>query len=168
VPDLRAPRFDELESLRAIERAAGAMFVEAGMPDVAAHEPDSVAALAEYLAGGRAWVVTVDDEPAGYALVDLVDGLAHLEQLSVDPKYGRRGLGTRLVESVCDWARERGLAAVTLTTFEHVSWNAPFYARRGFRAIDDDEIGPELRELREEEAAEGLDPSIRVCMRRDV
>ena len=29
-------------------------------------------------------------------------------------------------------ARSRGLAAVALTTFAHVIWNGPFYARYGF------------------------------------
>jgi len=39
---IRAPRPEELELLRDIERAAGALFVEVGLADVAAHEPESV------------------------------------------------------------------------------------------------------------------------------
>jgi GNAT superfamily N-acetyltransferase len=163
---IRPPRRDELESLRDIERAAGSLFAEVGLADVAAHQPESVARLTEYLDARRAWVVVDGGVAVGYALVDIVDGLAHLEQLSVLPDHGRRGLGAALLEHVCEWARERGFVAVTLTTFTHVAWNAPFYAAHDFRVLDDTELGPELRRLRDEETNHGLDPSQRVCMQR--
>ena len=54
---------------------------------------------------GRAWLIADDDDvPVGYAVVDIVDGLAHLEQLSVLPDHGRKGLGSALLAHVCDWA----------------------------------------------------------------
>ena len=167
-PTIRAPRPDELELLRDIERAAGTLFIDVGLADVAAHEPESVEALAVYARDGRAWVVADDGVPAGYAIVDIVDGLAHLEQLSVLPDHGRKGLGAALLAHVSDWAAKRQLDAVTLTTFRDIPWNAPFYAKHGFRVLDDTEIGPELRDLRALEARHGLDPAQRVCMRRDV
>ena len=37
-----------------------------------------------------------------------------------------------MVGRVAETARRRGLPAVTLTTFEDVAWNAPWYARLGF------------------------------------
>jgi hypothetical protein len=49
-----------------------------------------------------------------------------------------------------------------------VAWNAPFYAKHGFRVLGADDTGPELTERRAEEANHGLDPELRVCMRRDV
>ena len=165
---IRAPRLDELERLRDIERLAGILFAEVGLADVAAHEPESIDTLAEYLREGRAWVITDHDVPVGYAIVDVIDGLAHLEQLSVLPNRGRKGLGAALLAHVCDWAASQRFDAVTLTTFADIPWNAPFYAKHGFRVIDDAEIGPELRDLRAHEAEHGLDPSRRVCMRRDV
>lgn len=152
--------------LREIERVAGSLFAEAGLADVAAHEPDSVEHLTEYLDAHRVWVIADGGETVGYALVDIVDDLAHLEQLSVLPDHGRRGLGAALLEHVCEWATQRQFEAVTLTTFKHLAWNAPFYAAHEFRVLGDDEIGPELRLLREEETNHGLDPSLRVCMRR--
>jgi len=161
---IRAPRRDELERLRDIERAAGVLFAEAGMPEVAAHEPDPAEALARYADAGRAWVVAIEDVPVGYALVDIVDGDAHLEQISVHPDAGRRGLGTMLLHHVCSWARDQGYQAVTLSTFADLAWNAPFYAKQGFRVMTEDELGPELRVLRDEETAHGLDPARRVCM----
>jgi GNAT superfamily N-acetyltransferase len=167
-PTIRAPRTDELERLREIEWAAGTLFVEVGLADVTSHEPESIQALAEYVHDGRAWVITDDDVPVGYAIVDVVDGLAHLEQLSVLPDHGRKGLGAALLAHVCAWAKQRQFNAVTLTTFRDIPWNAPFYTKHDFRVLDDSELGPELRELRSREAGHGLDPARRVCMRRDI
>src|SRR4051812_42185786 len=96
---IRTPRLDELELLRDIEWAAGALFTEVGLDNVAQHSPASVEELTAYVNHGRAWVVTDDnDVPVGYGVVDIVDGLAHLEQLSVLPDHGRKGLGAALLE----------------------------------------------------------------------
>ena len=165
---IRAPRVDELDALRDIERRAGALFATVGLNEVAADEPFSLEELDEYRVDERVWVAVENDAPVGYALVDVVDGVAHLEQLSVAPEHGRRGHGAALLGHVCGWARAHDLGAVTLTTFEHVAWNAPYYARHRFRVLRDDELGPELRRVRDDEAADGLDPALRVCMRRDV
>jgi GNAT superfamily N-acetyltransferase len=165
---IRPARHEEVQSLREIEIAAGQVFVEVGLPEIAAHEPYDVTTMAKYVDAGHAWVIADDDTAVGYAIVDIVGGLAHLEQVSVHPDWGRRGLGARLLEHVCGWASDEGFAAMTLTTFTHLAWNAPFYAAHGFRELTDDDLGPDLRRLREEEAREGLDPALRVCMRRDL
>lgn len=165
---IRFPDPSELEALRDIERAAGALFANIGMTDIADDEPFSIDELTGYLDGGRLWVATEADTPVGYALVDLVDDNAHLEQLSVDPRRGRRGYGAELLAHVCQWARDHGHPAVTLTTFEHVEWNAPYYARHGFEVIAEDEIGPQLHEVRDQETRHGLDPALRVVMRKTV
>jgi hypothetical protein len=34
-------------------------------------------------------------------------------------------------------AAAKGLRALTLTTFAEVPWNAPYYARCGFRVLND-------------------------------
>jgi GNAT superfamily N-acetyltransferase len=167
-PTIRAPKPDEFELLREIERAAGTLFALVDLADVAEHEPESVEALTEYTDAGRAWVVAENDTPVGYAVVDIVDEVAHLEQLSVHPDHGRKGLGAELLEHVCLWAEAQRYAAITLTTFADVAWNAPFYARHGFRTLTDDELGPGLRALRAHETELGLDPTRRVCMRREL
>ena len=165
---IRAPLPEELESLREIERAAGSLFAEVGLAEVAAHEPDDVETLKGYLEARRVWVIAEDEAPVGYALIDVVDGLAHLEQLSVRPERGRHGLGAALLAHVCLWAKQQQFEAMTLTTFEHLSWNAPFYAKQGFEVLGDEQLGPELRRLRDDETNHGLDPSLRVCMRRQL
>jgi GNAT superfamily N-acetyltransferase len=169
VLSIRAPRFDELERLRDIEWAAGTLFNETEFAAVASHEPASVEELAAYVRAGHAWLIAnEDDVPIAYAVVDIVDGNTHLEQLSVVPEHGRRGLGTALLEHTCTWAREHGHEAVTLTTFRDVPWNGPYYAQHGFVVMTDAEVGPELQALRAHGAELGLDPDQRVCMRRAV
>jgi GNAT superfamily N-acetyltransferase len=166
---IRPARPADFPVLQAIERSAGELFVDVGMPEVAADDPASDTELAAYADGGRAWVLTDEgDAPVAYALVDVVDGCAHLEQLSVRRDHQRRGLGRRLLDHVAEWARARGLRAVTLTTFRAVPWNAPYYERLGFRPLAESELTPGLAEVLAHEAAAGLDPDRRVCMRRDL
>jgi N-acetylglutamate synthase-like GNAT family acetyltransferase len=55
-----------------------------------------------------------------------------LEQLSVLPDYGRRGLGRTLVESAMAEAARRGYDSISLRTFAAVPWNGPFYRSCGF------------------------------------
>lgn len=60
------------------------------------------------------------------------------------------------------------LRGLTLTTFAEVPWNAPYYARCGFRVLDDSELSPGMRTIRDREIAHGLHRWPRVYMRRDL
>ncbi|WP_243874663.1 GNAT family N-acetyltransferase [Arthrobacter woluwensis] len=171
----------DFRAVQDLERAAGELFRQAGMASIADDEPFSDAELAAFAASGWAWVLTVPvggsalvpggedaaENPAavaGYAVGEVVDGAAHLEQLSVDPRHGRQGLGARLVEHFRAEARDRGLRRATLTTFSEIPWNAAYYARLGFAVLPQAEWGPELRAKVAEEAAHGLDRWPRVVM----
>ncbi|WP_208114028.1 GNAT family N-acetyltransferase [Actinomycetospora succinea] len=165
---IRAARPGELELLRQIEVAAGAPFRDVGMDPIADDTPPSTVVLTGALERGGLWVAAEDDRPVAYLMDDVVDGEAHLDQVSVHPDHARRGIGAGLVEHLAGRARAAGRAAITLTTFVDVPWNAPYYARLGFRALADDELGPGLRAVRRTEAARGLDRWPRVAMRRDL
>ncbi|WP_351222436.1 GNAT family N-acetyltransferase [Streptomyces sp. NPDC002133] len=157
----------ELRLLQDIERAAGEPFRSLGMAAVADDEPLPLDLLERYRRAGHAWVTAdTDDRPVAYLLSEPVDGAAHIEQLSVHPAAARRGLGRGLIDHLAAVAAADGLAALTLTTFADVPWNAPYYARLGFRALGDDELTDGLREIRLAEAQHGLDRWPRVCMRR--
>jgi GNAT superfamily N-acetyltransferase len=157
------------ETVQEIERAAGRCFADVGMPEIADDVPLSVAELDHYWQAGLAWVaVDPHDRPVAYLVADRVDGGLHVEQVSVHPSYARRGIGRSLLERVATHAVAGGNAVLTLTTFEHVPWNAPYYGRCGFHVLDEREWTPGLRALREREAAHGLDRWPRVCMRKDV
>ncbi|MBQ1023406.1 GNAT family N-acetyltransferase [Micromonospora sp. C95] len=164
---IRAVRQDELPLLQGIERAAGRCFRDVGMPQIADDEPLPLDVLGRYQEAGRAWVATdATDGPVGYLIADLVDGNFHIEQVSVHPAVARRGIGRQLITHLADRAVASGIPALTLTTFAHVPWNAPYYTRCGFQTLDQRDLTPGLRAIRQREAAHGLDRWPRVCMRR--
>lgn len=146
-----------LPRLPAIEDEAAGLFSPADLPPDGGDPGTSPESFARAQAEGRLWVALAPDgAPVGFALLGLVDGLGHLAEMDVHPDHGRRGLGARLMTAAVDWARARGLAALVLTTFEHVPWNAPFYARLGFRALAPGETGPELAAILRREGERGL------------
>jgi GNAT superfamily N-acetyltransferase len=160
---------DDLTAVQQLEVDAGRLFAEIGMPEIAGDTPPSLERLTAYTSAGHAWVLTDPadtDTVIGFVLVDLVDGAAHIEQVSVHPDHGRQGLGRTLIEYVAGWARACGLSELTLTTFEAVPWNGPYYQRLGFVSLTPAELGPQLRAVRAHEAAAGLDRWPRVAMRR--
>jgi GNAT superfamily N-acetyltransferase len=166
---IRPPRPDELPLLVDIERAAGRAYADHGMPEVAADDPGSAAELEPYRAAGAAWVAVDDgDSPVAYIITAAVDDGTHIEQVSVHPAHAGRGIGAALIAHVAALARAQGRTAVTLTTFRDIPWNAPYYARLGFRELPDDEWGQQLRSLiaRERKAIPGDAP--RVAMMRRV
>ncbi len=155
---IRAARDQDIPTLRAIERDAGRVFTTLGMAEIAEDEPPSAGTLRRYVEQQQAWVHTADGRPVAYVLVDIVDGCAHIEQVSVRSAHAGRRVGAGLIEHVDAWAARGGAAALTLTTFTDVPWNGPYYERCGFRRLSDAEVTPGLRELRRAEAEHGPRP----------
>src|SRR4051812_3204248 len=101
------------EQLRLIEKLAGAAFADIGMTDIAEAEPSSLDELARYAEAGRSWIALDDaGSSIGYVLADIVDGLAHVEQISVLPDHQGRGVGRALMDRDREWAAERRIAAI--------------------------------------------------------
>ncbi|WP_070379271.1 GNAT family N-acetyltransferase [Rhodococcus sp. WMMA185] len=166
---IRSAVSTDLTTIQDIEIAAGAVFRDIGMDAVADDPPFTLEELTEYLRTECVWVaVDAHDTPVAYALVALVDGAAHIEQVSVHPGHARRRLGALLLDEISAWAAERGLSALTLTTFADVPWNAPYYERLGFRPIQERDLTPGLFRIREAEARHGLTAWPRVTMTRPV
>ncbi|TDD53052.1 N-acetyltransferase [Kribbella antibiotica] len=139
------------------------------MTDIAGHPPPPLEVFEHARAAGHLWVITdVDEQPAGFVLVQLIDGSAHIEQVSIHPEHQGRGLGRALIDHVGSWSAAEGLAALTLSTFRSVPWNGPYYARLGFVELSPGELTDGLRGVLATETAFGLDPASRVFMRRPV
>jgi ribosomal protein S18 acetylase RimI-like enzyme len=167
--NIRVARESDLPVLQDIERAAGSWFLDVGMPEIAGDEPPSTGELRRYAAAGRAWVAVGDDDiPVGYLLADLVGGDLHVEQVSVHPRASRLGIGRSLLDHAAGYAAAAGLPALTLTTFAQVPWNAPYYARLGFRALDEGELSADMRAVIDREIGHGLHRWPRVYMRREL
>lgn len=160
---LRPARVADIPRLPAIERAAAALFVEAGIGGTITVMPTEELEAAR-LEGRLLVAADADDQPVGFLVMAIIDGLAHLAEMDVHPAHGRRGLGSALLEAGVDQARQRGLPAMTLTTYAALPWNAPFYARRGFAVVPASEWTPAMAATA---AHEGVTPdSGRVLMRR--
>ncbi|WP_431806318.1 GNAT family N-acetyltransferase [Microbacterium paraoxydans] len=154
----------DLASLTAIELAADRLFIER----FAAHDWPPPATESERNAhAGFILVAEVSHMPpansgagarsqtAGFAHVLDLDGDGHLEQLSVHPDLGRRGIGRRLLEAAVTESAQRSHRRITLRTYADVPWNAPFYAASGFVVSTPDT--PFLESLVQVEQDLGLD-----------
>jgi len=131
VERIRPARPDELSLLPGIEAAADTLFDPLGIGPLPGPgtEEEFASALVVLVAG---------DPPVGLCRIDPVAGVAsgppgaHLEQLSVHPDHGRRGIGRALLRAGCAWAAAQGYAELTLATYRDVPWNGAFYASEGF------------------------------------
>ena len=159
-------RPQDLAGLRAIELAAARLLV-GHAPESVLNETTSDEVLKTAQRHGHLWVALADDVPVGFAHIEVIEpAVAHLNEIDVHPQHGRRGLGTKLVRAICAWAIAAGYDSVTLTTFQDVPWNMPFYARLGFEVIPSEALSPALRSVVQDEARRGLDSTRRVAMRR--
>jgi GNAT superfamily N-acetyltransferase len=166
---VRLARSDDLGALPGIEQAANTLFAAYGLAEQFSNLLTPIESLREGVKADRLWVAADEvDRPVGFALAGSVGDNAHLDELDVHPAHGRRGLGAALVEAVCDWARASGYRAITLTTLRGIPWNAPWYQRRGFRVLEENELSQALQELLQEEIQRGLPADQRVAMRRDL
>lgn len=145
-----------------IERSAAAAF--AGVPGLEWIIDDDVMAVGTHgllIAAGTEWVAD-DDGLVGFLAAGVEGSALHIHELAVVHAHQGRGIGRALVRSAMAWSHDRGLSAVTLTTFRDVPWNGPFYARLGFaEARDDERLAAHLAR----EVAAGLPVDRRCAMR---
>lgn len=154
-----------IDALPAIEREAAGLFPPGTIPKAMADASAPIASLRRAAEERRLWVAAelATGNPVGFALLEYADAHALLAELDVLPAHGRRGVGRRLVECVAGEAYARGDRDLYLTTFEHLPWNAPFYARLGFQAASEPELPRAILAVLNGERASGL--CRRVAMR---
>lgn len=164
---IRAPRPQEIALLPQIESAADRRYVRAGLRRVLDMPPVGAAVLERARRAGRLWVaVSPTNRPVGFALVTFPAGAAWLDQLSVLERWQGRGIGSALIERCVRHVRERGGAAIHLSTYLGVDWNAPFYQRRGFVSLPRGHWPPAFRRQFAAENRQGHLPWRRTIMRR--
>jgi GNAT superfamily N-acetyltransferase len=154
----------DLQRLVDVEVEAGQVFRTVGMTKVAEDVPQ-ISDLREAAEAERLWVTEVGSEVAGYISAEVLDGNAHVAQVSVAPAYAGRALGRVMIEFLEEWGRAAGRPATTLTTFRDVPWNGPYYLRLGYRVLRNEDIGPELvRTMAHEASLPGIEASLRCAM----
>lgn len=168
---IRSATERELETLFAVDDDAFTLYETEGLIiDLPATHPFALAERARWtqsLRRGDAFFA-IDDagEPIGFATMDVVDGSAYLDQLSVRRAAMKRGVGSALIEAAMGWARARFDDGLWLNTYGHLSWNRPFYERRGFHVVEESAWRPEMRAIIAEQRACLPRPEQRVVMHR--
>ncbi|MCI4645668.1 MAG: GNAT family N-acetyltransferase [Hyphomonadaceae bacterium] len=161
---------EEVDALISINLASDTLFANTGLvpvEDLGEHIPasiflDAISARDVFVARhGKA------EQPVGFTLTSERGGTLYLDQISVHPDHGRKGLGRALVKRVLEDARDRGLKQVTLSTFRDVAWNGPFYRSLGFRPVAVKKMAAWMQDL-ESAQAETLDVSKRHFMQKRV
>jgi GNAT superfamily N-acetyltransferase len=105
---------------------------------------------------GLLLVATSPRQIVGFAMAVEQEGDLHLAVMAVHPDHGGRGWGRALLLAVMEEASRRGTAGVTLTTFDDLPWNGPFYRKSGFRTLEDCELSPALRRILAHETSLGM------------
>lgn len=151
---IRPAREADLVFLAAIEREAASLFPPDRIPPASATVP--LDQLHESIALNLLFVAEKDKAIVGFASCRECDNYLHLDEMSVHPSHGRRGIGKSLVLSIVEEARERSVLGITLTTFADIIWNAPFYNKVGFTTLKSHELPKHVRKQLESERLLGM------------
>ncbi|MBD3886076.1 GNAT family N-acetyltransferase [Phormidium tenue FACHB-886] len=166
---IRSARIEDLAKLAEIEQAAATLFRGTPYAFLVDAEPLPLDLITQQFQAERVWVAVTDcDTPVGFAIAQEVDGNAYLQEIDVHPDYGRRGIGHKLVETVCVWAKHRNYRRILLSTFRDIEWNAPFYRKLGFEVLAESELTSGFQQIRRKEAEAGLPIAQRVIMCREL
>lgn len=166
---ITAANLDDIPALISVDKAASALFEPTGLLSQEAlgdHVPAEVfekeiPAKNVFVARNQhGWAV-------GFALIRRRGAGLYLDQISVHPDHGQKGLGRALVIRTLTAAEARKLPHVSLSTFRDLPWNGPFYASLGFREIPGDRLEPYMKEIEDAQRA-FMDVSTRCFMRRKV
>lgn len=155
----------QIAQISVIEKSAAGIFPPGSIPKhleaVVVDDKELFTAIEE----NRLWVILENgnDNPLGFVLVRYFGNILYLAEIDVLPEYGRQGLGTALLSHVIHHGLDNAFAAIYLTTFATIPWNAPFYARHGFSIVEDDLLPDPIKEIIDHERELGF--SDRVGMR---
>lgn len=162
---IRLAKKNELWLLKDIEEAAATLFTTTKYGLELQLDTLSNEILEKQQKENCVWLALDEKNKAvAFAVVLIINNFAHLHEISVDPKYGRKGIGTKIIQTIMFWAKATKLKGLTLSTFRDIPWNAPFYKKLGFREMKDEEISQELQNIRNDEKINGLPLNERLMM----
>lgn len=166
---ITAANVDDIPALIAVDKAASALFEPTELLEPEALEDHVPAEILEteipltnvFVARNQhGWAV-------GFVLIRMRGTGLYLDQVSVHPDHGQKGIGRALVIRVLTEAEHRKLPHVSLSTFRDVAWNGPFYASLGFKEIKKEKLEPYMLEI-EDAQKPFMDVTKRCFMRRKV
>jgi len=171
--ELRVGTVSDIDTLCEIDFDASELFVRAGLDVELPNEHEFALAertrwLCSLSSGGALLAVDAFAGVLGFAASGTRDGEPYLDQLSVRRHSMRLGVGTSLLTATESKARAGGARSLWLTTYRHLSWNRPFYERRGFIVVPEPELGREMLAELQYERHWLPAPEERVVMRKEL
>ena len=154
---LRQTQIDDAIKLPVIEQSAGQLFSTLeDLKWISESDVQGVETHLEFINQHDHWVaVNHDNEPVGFIMTQTLPDSLFIHELSVSQDWQNNGIGKLLIQKVKDEAKARKFDAVTLTTFRHVPWNAPYYQRLGFSILPENEVPHSLQEILDDEVERG-------------
>jgi ribosomal protein S18 acetylase RimI-like enzyme len=133
----------DIAAVNDVERSAGDLFIGTHMDWAVGETTDSVSLVAA-VKSDNLWVAEEGGLVIGFLLAEQMDGDFYIHELAVAQSHQRRGIGSELIETALGEAWDRGFRTATMTTDRKLPWNAPYYARLGFRILEREETSPKL------------------------
>lgn len=165
---IRLARENDTALLSVVERSAARRFqMVPGLEWLADGGVLGEAVHLRCIRGGTCWVaVDEHDSPVGFLSAEVVaEREFHIHEMWVSETFQGHGIGRALLEAAIEWAVIHHFAALTLTTFRDVPWNAPFCSRCGFEVLSVSGLDERLSGLLREEVEEGFAEGTRCAMR---
>ncbi len=148
---ITSAELDDIPALISVDKAASVLFEPTGLltaDALADHVPAEV--LEVEIPTENVFVArNQHDWAIGFALIRPRGNGLYLDQVSVHPDHGQKGLGRALVIRTLAEAENRKLPHVSLSTFRDLAWNGPFYASLSFRELSRDNLEPYMIEIEE-------------------
>src|SRR5262245_26428868 len=166
-PVLRPARLADIPRMQEIEDDAGELFAGWNLVSFDDLATVSMSDHVEAVEAGLSIIAEVDGRAVGFAMGALYGEDAYLHELDVETASQQKGIGAALVRAFVEAARSKRAKTLYLSTFRAPPWNAPFYARLGFREVKREDHLPWMRSIEAQQAL-FLDLSTRVFMRMDI
>lgn len=136
---------DSLEALTVLLHRAYSALADMGLKYLATHQ--SVEMTKKRIDSGTCFVAvyagrivgTITCQPPGHFKDKgwlSADGVAHIEQLGVEPEFQKQGIANRLMDRAEALARENGVKHLALDTAVPAKHLIAWYERRGYKTVD--------------------------------
>ena len=114
--------------------------VEFGIPITLELQPDLNEIPGFYQTNkGNFWIAKIDNKIIGtISLLDIGDRKGALRKMFVDKDYRGKefGVGTKLLNTLVDWAKQKGFTEIFLGTTEKFTRAQRFYEKNGFKELE--------------------------------
>ncbi len=162
---IRCAQIQDLSRIIEIEFAASMLFPVEVLPEAFRQRREDNEIL-DAIHASLAWIAEIGVfDRVGFLIAKTFGKSMHIIEMDVIPSHGRQGIGAQLIEFAAERASVLGYREITLTTFQHIPWNAPFYARHKFQIVEAIRQFPHLEEALQNELTRGL--KFRIAMLRN-